>query len=213
MTQILPRSREGVTPESWIAPQPQNARGTSNVTSFDKLVGSTVAPRMSWVQPARTAREALVYNMAAACNPFTSNLFSVDGRVAVVTGGSRGIGLMIAEGFVRGGATVYITSRKQAVCSQEATRLTLLGPGTCIGVAADIATEDGRRTVTEFVRAREKHVHVLVNNAGCNWVCAHVLMHPHGLLLQLALSYTLTPLQCMCVCVCVLSGRIHGHVS
>lgn len=95
------------------------------------------------------------------------NLFSVEGKVAVVTGGSRGIGLMIARGFVENGARVYISSRKADVCDQVAAELSQAG--TCVSVPADLSTEAGAQALTAAVAAREPAVHVLVNNAGANW--------------------------------------------
>ena len=119
--------------------------------------------------------------MAAAGARFTSHLFNVAGKVVIVTGGSRGIGLMIAEGFVSAGARVYITSRKAGVCDKQAARLTANGPGSCVGFAADVATTEGRASLLSFVGEREAKVHVLVNNAGCNWVRARgpSLRMPH----------------------------------
>jgi NAD(P)-dependent dehydrogenase (short-subunit alcohol dehydrogenase family) len=95
------------------------------------------------------------------------DLFSIAGKTAVVTGGSRGIGLMIARGYVEAGATVYISSRKKEVCDQMAAELSK--SGTCISAPADLATEAGCRDLTEQVAARESAVHILVNNAGANW--------------------------------------------
>lgn len=95
------------------------------------------------------------------------SLFSVEGKVTVVTGGSRGIGLMIARGFVANGARVYISSRKADVCDQVAAELSKAG--TCISVPADLSTEAGAKALTAAVAARESAVHVLVNNAGANW--------------------------------------------
>jgi len=95
------------------------------------------------------------------------NLFSVEGKVTVVTGGSRGIGLMIARGFVENGAKVYVSSRKADACDKAAAELSKLG--TCISVPADVGTEAGAKALTAAVAARESAVHVLVNNAGANW--------------------------------------------
>ncbi len=95
------------------------------------------------------------------------DLFAIHGKVAVVTGGSRGIGLMIARGFVEGGATVYISSRKQDVCDRVAAELSQ--HGTCVSVPADLSTEAGAKQLAAAVAARERALHILVNNAGANW--------------------------------------------
>ncbi|MBX3026102.1 SDR family oxidoreductase [bacterium] len=95
------------------------------------------------------------------------NLFSVAGKVALVTGGSRGIGLMIARGFVENGATVYISSRKREVCDEVAAELSTLGA--CHSLPADLSSEaECNRLAAELAR-RESRLHVLVNNAGANW--------------------------------------------
>jgi len=96
-----------------------------------------------------------------------SDLFAVSGKVALVTGGSRGIGLMIARGFVEGGARVYISSRKAEVCDEVAAELSKVGE--CISVPADLATEAACIALAEEIGARESALHVLVNNAGANW--------------------------------------------
>jgi NAD(P)-dependent dehydrogenase (short-subunit alcohol dehydrogenase family) len=95
------------------------------------------------------------------------DLFSIQGKVAVVTGGSRGIGLMIARGFVENGAKVYISSRKKETCDQVAAELSL--HGTCMSVPADLSTEAGAKQLADVVAARESALHILVNNAGANW--------------------------------------------
>src|SRR5213593_3565069 len=99
--------------------------------------------------------------------PSMSTLFSIDGKVALVTGGSRGIGLMIARGFVEAGARVYISSRKAEVCDQAAAELAQAG--TCVSVPADVSTEAGARGLADAVAAREQALDILVNNAGANW--------------------------------------------
>src|SRR5438093_431167 len=96
-----------------------------------------------------------------------SNLFSIDGKVALVTGGSRGIGLMIARGFVEAGAKVYISARKAEVCDQVAAELSR--QGTCVSLPADCSTEAGARGLADALARREAALHVLVNNAGANW--------------------------------------------
>lgn len=96
-----------------------------------------------------------------------SDLFSIAGRTAVVTGGSRGIGLMIARGFVEAGAKVYVSSRKAEVCEQVATELS--AKGECIALPADLSTEDECRRLAGEIAEREDRLHVLVNNAGATW--------------------------------------------
>ena len=94
-------------------------------------------------------------------------LFSVAGKTVVVTGGTRGIGRMVAGGFVAAGATVVVASRK-AEAVQAA--VAALSPyGTCSGVAADLSTEEGARRFAEQVGADHPAVDVLVNNAGATW--------------------------------------------
>jgi len=95
------------------------------------------------------------------------DLFSVEGKTALVTGGSRGIGLMIARGFVESGAKTYISSRNADVCDQVASELSQ--SGTCISVPADLGSEAGCRALADDIASREERLHVLVNNAGANW--------------------------------------------
>jgi NAD(P)-dependent dehydrogenase (short-subunit alcohol dehydrogenase family) len=87
--------------------------------------------------------------------------------VALVTGGSRGIGLMIARGFVQAGAKTYISSRKADVCDEVAAELSKAG--TCIPLPADLGSEAGCRQLADALAAREERLHILVNNAGANW--------------------------------------------
>jgi NAD(P)-dependent dehydrogenase (short-subunit alcohol dehydrogenase family) len=97
----------------------------------------------------------------------TSELFSVDGKVVVITGGTRGIGRMIATGFVQGGATVIVSSRKSDACAATADELSSYG--SCTGIAADLSTEAGAEGLAQAVGALHDHVDVLVNNAGATW--------------------------------------------
>ena len=94
-------------------------------------------------------------------------LFSLAGKVALVTGGSRGIGRMIAEGYLQAGARVYISSRKRDVCDAVASELSAFGP--CVSLPADVATVEGRTALVRALGAREPHLHILVNNAGASW--------------------------------------------
>ena len=95
------------------------------------------------------------------------DLFSLAGRTALVTGGSRGIGKMIAAGFLKAGARVYVSSRKAAVCDAAAAELSALGP--CISLPADVSNEAGQRGLVAAYLARESHLDILVNNAGAAW--------------------------------------------
>ncbi len=97
------------------------------------------------------------------------SLFSVRGKVVLVTGGSRGIGEMIAAGFLANGATVYISSRKADVCDATAARLAEEYGGRCISIPADLSQLDGVRHLAGELAAREQQLHVLVNNAGATW--------------------------------------------
>ena len=94
-------------------------------------------------------------------------LFSIKDKVALVTGGSRGIGLMIARGFVEAGAKVYISSRKAEVCDRVAQELSR--EGTCRSLPADLATEAACRDLAAALGKQEPALHILVNNAGANW--------------------------------------------
>jgi len=96
-----------------------------------------------------------------------TNLFSIKGKTAVVTGGSRGIGLMIARGYVNAGAKVYISSRKKEVCDEVAAELSK--EGECIAVPADLTTAEGRAELVDAVKQQEDALPILVNNAGNNW--------------------------------------------
>lgn len=96
-----------------------------------------------------------------------STLFSVDGKVAVVTGGSRGIGAMVAEALVRSGARVWITARKAEAC--VATAQALSEHGECHAVPADLSTRAGLEEFAAAVAGQEERVHILVNNAGATW--------------------------------------------
>lgn len=97
------------------------------------------------------------------------NLFSVKDKVVVVTGGSRGIGEMIAAGYLANGAKVYITSRKADVCDATAERLSQTYGGECVSIPADMATLQGIEAFVSAFGAKESHLDVLVNNAGVAW--------------------------------------------
>ena len=96
-----------------------------------------------------------------------NDLFSIEGRTALVTGGSRGIGLMIARGFVEAGARVYISSRKQAVCDAVAAELSKLG--SCVSLPANLSEESECVRLADEIATREPKLDILVNNAGATW--------------------------------------------
>ncbi|MET7668543.1 glucose 1-dehydrogenase [Micromonospora luteifusca] len=96
-----------------------------------------------------------------------TQLFSVEGKTVLVTGGSRGIGLMIAQGFVRAGANVIISSRKADVC--EAVAKELSAEGRCEAIPVDLGDDAGAEALAAAVRERLGHLDVLVNNAGATW--------------------------------------------
>ena len=95
------------------------------------------------------------------------DLFDLRGRVALVTGGSRGIGEMIAEGFVENGVRTYISSRKAEACDATAERLS--AQGECISLPADLSSMDGIEQLAEGLAGREQRLDILVNNAGAVW--------------------------------------------
>src|SRR5262245_35619021 len=96
-----------------------------------------------------------------------SDLFSVEGKVALVTGGGRGIGLMISRGLVEAGVKVYIASRKADVCEAAAAELSRIGE--CIPVPADLSREDECDRLAAEITEREPSLDILVNNAGATW--------------------------------------------
>ncbi|MEM6966633.1 MAG: SDR family oxidoreductase [Bacteroidota bacterium] len=96
-----------------------------------------------------------------------SNLFSVAGKTVLITGGSRGIGLMMAATFVKNGAKVHISSRNAEVCQAVATELSKVG--TCTAIPADLSTSAGLEKLVKEINAKETTLDVLINNAGANW--------------------------------------------
>ena len=98
-----------------------------------------------------------------------NDLFSVDGKTALVTGGSRGIGEMIAAGLLANGVTVYISSRKADVCDATAKRLADEHGGECISLPADLSNLEGVEALAAAVRERTDRLDILVNNAGQSW--------------------------------------------
>lgn len=95
------------------------------------------------------------------------NLFSLEGRTALITGGSRGIGKMIARGFIAHGAKVYISSRKADQCEETAAELSK--EGVCIALPQDVSTVEGCKSLAAAYSAKEGALDILVNNAGAAW--------------------------------------------
>jgi NAD(P)-dependent dehydrogenase (short-subunit alcohol dehydrogenase family) len=98
-----------------------------------------------------------------------NDLFSVAGKVVLVTGGSRGIGEMIAAGFLANGATVYISARKAEACDATAARLSETYGATCVSLPADVSTVEGVADLAARFAEHESRLDVLVNNAGASW--------------------------------------------
>ena len=98
-----------------------------------------------------------------------NELFNVSGKVAIVTGGSRGIGEMIAAGFLANGAKVYITARKEAALIEKASELSETYQAECIPVPCDLSTMDGMEEFVKFMQSKEQHIDFLINNAGASW--------------------------------------------
>lgn len=97
----------------------------------------------------------------------TDDLFSLRGRAALITGGSRGIGRMIAAGFLAQGARVYISARKAAACDSTARELSSMG--TCVSLPADVSTVAGAHALVAAYSKHESTLDILVNNAGAAW--------------------------------------------
>ncbi|GLU37375.1 SDR family oxidoreductase [Pseudomonas sp. NBRC 100443] len=94
-------------------------------------------------------------------------LFDIKGKVALVTGGAQGMGRMIAEGLVRAGAKVYVSSRKADVCASAVEEMSAFG--SCHGLVADLDSAEAIVALAEQLKARESRLDILVNNAGRTW--------------------------------------------
>ena len=95
------------------------------------------------------------------------NLFNLKGKIALITGGSRGIGAMIAEGFVRNGVKTYISSRKSEACDKKAEELSKFGE--CISIPADLTDINEMDKLVSKIKEKETNLNILVNNAGAAW--------------------------------------------
>ena len=96
-------------------------------------------------------------------------IFSVKNKVAVVTGGSRGIGEMIASAYLANGARVYITSRKADICDAKAIELSERYDAQCISLPSDLSSVEGIDSFVRDVESLEESIDILVNNAGAAW--------------------------------------------
>src|SRR6202051_2925197 len=97
----------------------------------------------------------------------TEDMFRLDGKIAVVTGGGRGIGLMIARGLLQAGAKVYLSSRKEPELAAAVEELSPLGP--VAAIPANLGTAEGVRTLASSLADSEGAIHALFNNAGAAW--------------------------------------------
>jgi NAD(P)-dependent dehydrogenase (short-subunit alcohol dehydrogenase family) len=117
--------------------------------------------------------------IASRINMNTSELFSLKGRTALVTGGSRGIGKMIASGFIEAGVKVYISARKAEVCEATARELSA-GNQRCIALPCDVSTVAGCKQLADELQAREPQLDILINNAGAAWGASFDEFPEHG---------------------------------
>ncbi len=107
-----------------------------------------------------------------------NNLFSVADKTVLITGGSRGIGLMIAQTFIKNGAKVIISSRNAEVCQAVEKELSTIGD--CSAIPADLSTKEGRQHLVETVKSKINKLDVLINNAGANWSAPFKEYPEHG---------------------------------
>ena len=98
-----------------------------------------------------------------------NDLFGIEGKVAVISGGSRGIGEMIAAGFLANGVKVYITARKERELHLKAEELINTYGGECISIGSDLSTVDGIKAFADEIKSKEEHIDFLINNAGAAW--------------------------------------------
>ena len=98
-----------------------------------------------------------------------NDLFGIEGKVAVISGGSRGIGEMIAAGFLANGVKVYITARKERELHLKAEELINTYGGECISIGSDLSTVEGIKAFADEIKSKEEHIDFLINNAGAAW--------------------------------------------
>ncbi|KAI8319867.1 NAD(P)-binding protein [Martensiomyces pterosporus] len=128
------------------------------------------------------------------------SLFSVKGKVAVITGGGSGIGLMVSSSFVKNGAKVYITSRKAKVLEKAAQELNAQGPGQCIPLACDLQDlKQVQELASKIVELEPQGIDILINNSGATWGSDSLEAYPDSawtklLTLNVQRVFTLTQL-------------------
>lgn len=115
-------------------------------------------------------RHRVLYSCLGDVLSYLEELFLVNGKTALVTGGATGIGRMVATGLVRGGARVLMASRKGEACESVAAELNALdAPGSAVGFAGDVSSEEGIRALVASVTGLTDRLDILVNNAGVTW--------------------------------------------
>jgi len=97
------------------------------------------------------------------------NLFNLEGRTALVTGGAKGIGAMITQGLVESGAKVYIASRSLEACENFSKEMNALGKGSCVGLSVDLSNMDSIQSLVKSIGEQEDQLDILINNAGATW--------------------------------------------
>jgi len=97
------------------------------------------------------------------------NLFSLEGKTALVTGGAKGIGAMITQGLIESGAKVYIASRSAEACNAFAEEMNALGKGTCVALPTDLSSVENIDGLAKELSNRETALDILINNSGLSW--------------------------------------------
>ena len=145
-----------------VKPRMPPVSGSIRTKFCAKPVSTMPTNRWIYAPPARSAHGRSPNHVIKI-----EELFSVRGKVAFITGGSRGLGEMIARAYVENGAKVYISARKADACEHLAKELSAFG--TCIAIPGDLSKMDEIARVGAELEKREKKLDILVNNAGASW--------------------------------------------